>query len=165
MPIDTKSRSIGVHFSRASDEWETPQELFDELDREFAFAIDVCATPENHKCAVFFSLDYWSDGLDGLSQPWSKYPHPICWMNPPYSRLKEWLAKACEESKKGATVVCLIPSRTDTKAWHRYIWDKETHKPRPGVEVRFIEGRLKFGGSENSAPFPSAIIVFRPQVL
>lgn len=146
--------SMGVHFSSASDEWETPQAFFDELDKEFGFGLDVCATEDNRKCVSWFSIE-----TDGLTQDWE---HSICWMNPPYSKLKLWLAKASESAKAGATVVCLVPSRTDTKAWHRYVWDKTAHKPRSGVEVRFIEGRLKFGGCQNSAPFPSAVIIFRP---
>lgn len=147
--------NTALHFSKASDEWETPQAFFDEMDREFHFTLDVCASTVNHKCARFF----WNGcTTSGLTSDWSE---DVCWMNPPYSQLKLWLAKASESARCGATVVCLIPSRTDTKAWHRFIWDKSIHKPRPGVEVRFIEGRLKFGGCTNSAPFPSAVVIFR----
>jgi hypothetical protein len=89
-------------------------------------------------------------------------PPPICWLNPPYSKCREFIAKAAAEARKGCTVVCLVPSRTDTRWWHEHVWDAEKHQPRPGVEVRFIKGRLKFGGSTNSAPFPSVVIVFRP---
>ena len=121
--------------------WETPQDLFNMLDDEFHFDIDVCATSENAKCSKFFSpLD------DGLSQDWQG----VCWMNPPYGKeIGAWMKKAMEAE---AIVVCLVPSRTDTKWWHEYAMKAS--------EIRFIKGRLKFGDSKNSAPFPSAIIVF-----
>lgn len=154
MPTDTKKRQMGVHFSRTSDEWETPQPFFDELNREFGFGLDVCATADNRKCARWFGIE-----ADGLTQDWE---NSICWMNPPYSNLRNWMAKASKSAKAGAIVVCLIPSRTDTRAWHDFIWDETKHAARPGVEVRFIKGRLKFGGCDNSAPFPSAVIIFRP---
>jgi len=157
MATDTKERPMDVHFSRASDEWETPQEFFDELDREFRFSLDVCATSENRKTSAYFDMQ-----TDGLSQNWGQR---VCWMNPPYSQLRLWMEKASLSAKLGAIVVCLIPSRTDTRAWHGYVWDETKHAARPGVEVRFIKGRLKFGGCENSAPFPSAIIIFRPRSL
>lgn len=145
--------NAAVHFSKASDNWETPQEFFEQLNAEFGFQLDVCATVHNTKC-----LKFWSDIHDGLLQDWRQ---DVCWMNPPYSQLKLWLAKASDSARHGATVVCLIPSRTDTKAWHQYVWNEETHQPRSGVEVRFIRGRLKFGGCKNSAPFPSAVVIFR----
>jgi phage N-6-adenine-methyltransferase len=136
-----------VHFSSKSPEWETPQPFFDTYDAEFGFEIDVCATPGNAKCPTFFS-----PGDDGLSQPWAPL---VCWCNPPYGRaIRHWVEKAHTESQKGATVVCLIPARTDTSYWHDFIF--------PWAEVRFIRGRLKFGSSKNSAPFPSAVAIFRP---
>ena len=131
-------------FSSKDMTWETPQWLFDKLNEEFHFTLDVCALPETAKCE-----NYFTPKIDGLKQEWSG----ICWMNPPYGReVGIWLKKAYEESLKGATVVCLIPSRTDTKYWHDYCMKAN--------EIRFIKGRLKFGNSTNSAPFPSAIIVF-----
>lgn len=145
--------NTAIHFSKASDEWETPQEFFDELNAEFRFELDVCATAENRKCPRWYGVE-----ADGLTQDWS---NTRCWLNPPYSQLKLWLAKASNSARNGATVVCLIPSRTDTKAWHEFVWNEETHQPRSGVEVRFIRGRLKFGGCKNSAPFPSAVVIFR----
>lgn len=82
-------------------------------------------------------------------------------MNPPYSKVQDKLIeKAKLESDKGATIVCLLPARTDTKRFHNYIWDKNLHQPRERVEIRFIKGRLKFGNSINSAPFPSMIVIF-----
>ena len=136
---------MSIHFQSNTYEWETPQDLFDELDGEFGFDIDVCATEENAKCDK-----YYSPIQDGLSQIWEG----ICWMNPPYGYgIKRWVKKAYESSLKGATVVCLVPSRTDTVWWHKYAMMGE---------VRFIMGRVKFGGGNSNAPFPSAIIIFRP---
>lgn len=161
-----------VHFSSGADLWGTPPDFFAELDREFNFTLDVCANPETAKCfnyfTTFFGYEHaclW-DGraqVDGLFRDWGRN---VCWMNPPYSDLKTWLAKAALAAFNNATVVALIPSRTDTKAWHRYVWDAKNHCPRPGVEIRYVEGRLKFAGAyyaaESSAPFPSAVVVFRP---
>lgn len=157
-----------VHFSSASDCWQTPRDFFEALDREFGFSIDICALPETamlpRYCCPPTGAEYhilWPGTafIDGLSHD-CRYER--AWCNPPYSMLKTWFAFASEQSRRGAFFVCLVPSRTDTKAWHRYVWNKELHKPRPGVEVRFVEGRLKFGGCENSAPFPSAVVIFRP---
>lgn len=130
-----------VLYSSENEVWETPQDLFNKLNDEFHFDIDVCATSENAKCSKFFSpLD------DGLSQDWQG----VCWMNPPYGKkIGVWMKKAMEAE---TTVVCLVPSRTDTKWWHEYAMKAS--------EIRFIKGRLKFGDSKNSAPFPSAIVVF-----
>ena len=138
-----------VHYSSKSNEWSTPQYLFDELDREFSFTLDPCATDGNAKCDKYFTVDD-----DGLIQDWS---NDIVFMNPPYGReIKCWVQKAYEESLKGATVVCLIPSRTDTTYWHDYIFGKAS-------DIRFLRGRLKFGDSKNSAPFPSAIVVYESE--
>lgn len=134
-------------FSSASSEWETPQKFFETLDVEFGFTLDVCARPENAKCPRYFSPEE-----DGLRQEWAP---EVCWMNPPYGReIGKWIQKAYEEAQKGATVVCLLPSRTDTAWWHEYVMR--------AAEVRFIRGRLRFGGAENGAPFPSCVVVFRP---
>ena len=139
-------RAHSVHFSSASCEWSTPDEFFDSLDAEHRFDLDVCATVENAKTPRFFSKED-----DGLSQDWAPWS---CWMNPPYGReIVQWMRKAYSESLKGATVVCLVPARTDTKWWHAYA---------TRGEITFVRGRLKFGGSKNSAPFPSAVVVFRP---
>lgn len=148
-------------FSKASDEWETPQGLYDELYREFQMNYDVAASPENYKCRRYMTaaenaLDWSWAGLTTINGP------TVAWCNPPYSQAGKFIAKAAEERCKGVLTVMLIPSRTDTRAWHAHIWDAQKHQPRPGVEIRFIKGRLKFGNSENSAPFPSVVIVFRP---
>lgn len=129
--------------SSKTDLWATPQWLFDKLHAQYGFETDVCALPENAKCERYFTPEQ-----DGLSQEWTG----VCWMNPPYGRnIGKWLKKAYESSLKGATVVCLIPARTDTAWWHEYVMRGE---------IEFIRGRLKFGGGQNSAPFPSAIVAF-----
>lgn len=135
-----------VLFSSKSEMWETPQDFFDKLDDEFRFDLDVCATPENAKCKQYFTPE-----IDGLSQPWEG----VCWCNQPYCRQTgKWVRKAHDEAYKGnCTVVMLLPSRTDVSWFHDYILGK--------AEVRFIRGRLKFGGSKNSAPFPSMVVIFR----
>lgn len=131
-------------FSSATDMWETPQNFFDELDKEFHFSCDVCATRENAKCAKFYTPEQ-----DGLKQTWGG--GGTLWMNPPYGReIGKWVKKASESN---ATVVCLLPARTDTRWFHDYIYGK--------AEIRFVRGRLKFGGGKNSAPFPSMVVVFR----
>ena len=138
---------MDVHYSSKTNEWSTPQAFFDELNKEFNFTLDPCATSENAKCTKYFTVED-----DGLKQDWS---NDIVFMNPPYGRdIKYWIKKAYEESLNGATVVCLIPSRTDTAYWHNYIFGKAD-------DIRFIKGRLKFGGSKNPAPFPSAIIIYK----
>jgi len=135
---------MAVHFSSATDLWSTPQEFFDSLISEFSFGLDVCALPENAKCRRYFTPEQ-----NGLAQRW----RGICWMNPPYGReIAAWVRKAYESARGGATVVCLLPARTDTAWWHDYCVKGE---------IRFIRGRLKFGGSKFSAPFPSALVIFR----
>lgn len=136
---------MSVHFSSATGQWSTPQDLFDRLDKRWQFELDVCADSSNAKC-----VRYFTEQANGLAQPWAPF---TCWMNPPYGRaIKHWIKKAYEEGQRGATVVCLIPSRTDTAYWHDYVMKGE---------IEFLRGRLKFGDAKNSAPFPSAIVVFR----
>lgn len=131
-----------VMFSSKSDLWETPQWLFDRLNDEWHFETDVCAVESNKKCA-----HYYSPEQDGLSQTWGGR----CWCNPPYGReIGKWVKKAAESD---ATVVMLLPARTDTKWFHDYCLKYG--------EITFLRGRLKFGDSKNSAPFPSMIVVFR----
>jgi phage N-6-adenine-methyltransferase len=138
--------NTAVHFSSATPEWPTPKNVFDGLDSEFGFTLDPCSTHENAKCPKHFTRDD-----DGLTQDWSG---DVVFMNPPYGReIGQWMAKAYAESQKGATVVCLVPSRTDTDWWHRYAMRGE---------IRLYRGRIKFEGGKANAPFPSAIIVFRP---
>jgi len=134
--------------SSLTDDWGTPQKVFDELNAEFAFTLDVCASSHNFKVANYFDVE-----RDGLIQVWEG----IVWMNPPYGRtIKAWMQKAYESWLGGATVVCLVPARTDTAWWHDYA--------AKATEIRFIRGRLKFeqpGLKSDAAPFPSAIVIFR----
>ncbi|MGL4517343.1 MAG: DNA N-6-adenine-methyltransferase [Shewanella sp.] len=138
------SNKMNVHFSSETDLWSTPDDFYQKLHAEFDFKTDVCSTHENAKCEKHYTIDD-----DGLSQEWSG----SCWMNPPYGReIGKWMKKAYESSLNGATVVCLVPARTDTAWWHDYVMKGE---------YRLIRGRLKFGNAKNSAPFPSAVVVFR----
>ena len=133
-------------FSSKTCEWETPQAFFDALNDEFHFELDVCATDENAKCPQYFTQKQ-----DGLSQQWKGR----CWMNPPYGReIGKWVRKAYESVEAGGCplVCCLLPARTDTAWWHDYCMKGE---------IRFVRGRLKFGDSKNSAPFPSAVVIFK----
>ena len=138
--------NTSVHFSSKSDEWTTPQWFFDVLDKEFGFTLDPCSDGANAKCANYYTLLE-----NGLHKDWGT---ETVFMNPPYSQCRQWMKKALTASRVGATVVCLVPSRTDTRWWHSYAMKGE---------IRFIKGRLKFGEGKNSAPFPSAVVVFRPQ--
>lgn len=132
-------------FSSATDEWETPQGLFDDLNQEFHFTLDPCATPENAKCETYYTKED-----NGLYQPWGD-ERVFC--NPPYGRrIGEWVRKAATES---ALTVMLIPARTDTRWFRDWIYHK------PNVEVRFIKGRLRFGNATENAPFPSMIVIFK----
>ena len=144
----TSSSRLSALFSSERVTWATPWPLFRALDVEFGFELDVCALPENAKCARYFTPDD-----DGLSKMW----RGICWMNPPYGRvIGAWVRKAFESAAAGATVVCLLPARTDTAWWHDYVLR--------AAEVRFLRGRVRFVGAKASAPFPSAVVVFRPEV-
>lgn len=127
-----------------TDLWATPQDFFDEQNAKYGpFDVDVCADATNAKCVTYFDKT-----IDGLKQTWTGK----CWMNPPYGReIGKWIKKAYESAGNGTVVVCLVPARTDTKWWHDYAIKGQ---------ITFIRGRLKFGGSKNSAPFPSAIVVF-----
>lgn len=130
-------------FSSKTCEWETPAYLFEKLNHKYHFNLDVCATNDNAKC-----LQYYTKEQDGLSQEW----RGVCWMNPPYGReIGKWVEKAYKSSLKGATVVCLLPARTDTSWWHDYCMKGQ---------IEFIRGRVKFGNSKHGAPFPSAIVIF-----
>jgi phage N-6-adenine-methyltransferase len=143
---DTFYTSIAL--SSRSDDWPTPQAFYDELAREFGgFDLDPCASADNAKCPRFFT-----PANDGLTQEWAGR----VFMNPPYGRsIGDWMRKAYESAQAGALVVCLVPSRTDTRWWHDYA---------AKGEVRFIKGRLKFGDGKHPAPFPSAVVIFRPHL-
>lgn len=138
---------LAVHFSSATDEWPTPQYLFDALHSEFKFTVDVCATSANAKCRRFYTrLE------DGLQQDWRR---DRAWMNPPYGEvIARWVGKAFTTAQEGGLVVALVPARPDTAWWHDYVLR--------AAEIRFLRGRLKFEGARHPAPFPSAVVVFRP---
>lgn len=142
--------NLDVHFSSKTDDWATPQEFFDRLNKEFNFTLDPCADEFNAKCAK-----YYTKKDDGLGKSWAG---EHVFMNPPYGRvIGDWVRKAYEESRERETlVVALIPSRTDTKYWHKYVMKAK--------EIRFVKGRLKFGDGRNSAPFPSAVVIFEGEV-
>jgi phage N-6-adenine-methyltransferase len=131
-------------------DWETPPPIFEKYASRFAFTLDVCATPENAKCERYFTA-----ADDGLAQDWGSH---TCWMNPPYGRaIAVWMKKAYEASQAGATIVCFVPARTDTRWWHDYALRGE---------YEFLKGRVSFprsDGKRSTAPFPSAIVVFRPR--
>jgi len=123
-----------IYHSRKSDDWTTPIELYEELDKEFGFTFDPCPLHAD---------------FDGLTIDWGK----INFVNPPFSKRAKFIQKGFEEWKKGKTIVFLIKSATDTKEFH--------HILLPFAELRFIEGRLKFGGSKYPAPFPSLIAILK----
>jgi phage N-6-adenine-methyltransferase len=141
------AQRLAACFSSATDEWPTPRGLFEGLDAEFGFTLDPCATVTNAKCKRFFSR---TD--DGLVQDWAG---ETVFMNPPYGRvIGQWVAKAHATSFTGSTVVCLLPARTDARWWHLHVMR--------AAEIRFLRGRVTFEGGKHPAPFPSAVVVFRP---
>ena len=142
--MDTQTQK--VMFSSKSDEWETPQSFFNKLNKTYKFTLGPCSTPQSAKCERYYTLED-----DGLSRSWK---NETVFVNPPYGKIKDWVKKAHDESvNNGAVVVMLIPARTDTRYWHDYIMEEAD-------SIYFIKGRLKFGNSPNSAPFPSAVVVF-----
>lgn len=138
---------LEVMYSSNTDQWATPQQFFDELNKEFNFTLDPCADSQNHKCEKYFTKEE-----DGLKQDWGGY---CVFCNPPYGKaIQKWVEKCYREgTKENTVVVLLIPARTDTKYFHDYI----VHRS----EIRFVKGRLKFGESKCGAPFPSMIVIFR----
>lgn len=149
-PVEPPASRLAPMMSSASNEWGTPLDLFDALNQEFRFGVDVCATPELAKCERYYTPEQ-----DGLAQKWTG----TCWMNPPYGdQIGRWVEKAHQSSKGTATVVCLLPARVDTGWW----WDHCLFG-----EIRFLRGRLKFGNAETGAPFPSAVVIFgrKPRVV
>jgi phage N-6-adenine-methyltransferase len=136
-----------VLFSHKSDNYITPKWLIDELKQEFDIKLDACTTPDNPMNTKWFI----TPPTDGLKYPWLTWTY----CNPPYSQVEQWASKAYNEnifhSKKS---IMLLPVRTDTKWFHDYIYNKNN------VEIRFLKGRLKFQGTNNSAPFPSMLVIF-----
>lgn len=142
--------SLEVMYSSKTVEWETPQAFFDKLNETFCFTLDPCANADNHKCEKYFTK-----AENGLLQNWGGQ-RVFC--NPPYgSEIGKWVRKCYEEAQKpGTTVVALLPARTDTAWFHDFIYHKAV--------IRFVRGRLRFGGSKNSAPFPSMVVLWRTEV-
>ena len=139
-----------VLFSSGNDSWSTPRQIFDDLDKEFKFDFDPCPLNTNPKLTgTLFDTDDSPEPFDGLIEEWGESN----FVNPPYSDITAWMYKADIEWKKGKKIVLLVPSRTDTKWFHKYCLPN-------AKEIRFCKGRLKFGFSKNSAPFPSMIIIF-----
>lgn len=135
---------FSTKFATGRQDWETPDEIFFPLNAEFHFTLDVCATVENAKCELFFT-----EAEDGLSRTWSG----TCWMNPPFGTQGKWVKKAYAEAASGsATVVCLLPARTNTGWWHDYVMKGE---------VRFLRGRPRFKGAKHGLPQPLAVVVFK----
>lgn len=134
-------------FDSKRQDWETPDEIFKPLEDEFGIVIDVCASKQNKKCDLYYSIDG-----NGLLQDWTHWH--ACWMNPPFGEQGKWVKKAYEESQRGATVICLLPSRTNTNWWHDYCMKGE---------IRFIRGRPKFKGAKHGLPQPLSIVIFRGQ--
>ena len=136
-----------ICFSSQTDEYETPQIIFDQLNEKWHFTLDVCATINNAKCDNFFTKEQ-----NGLRHSWK---NQTCWMNPPYGRdIKYWISKAyLELINNGTSTIALLPARTDTKWFHDYIYSK-------GIKFDLLRGRLKFNNHTQNAPFPSMIVEF-----
>jgi site-specific DNA-methyltransferase (adenine-specific) len=134
-------------YSSRTDEWSTPQDIFDELHHEFNFTVDAAASKDNAKCKRYFDKE-----TDGLKQSWAG---ETVWCNPPYGReIGKWMKKALVESRHPrTTVVMLVHARTDTAWFHDYVYHR--------TEIRFLRGRLKFGGAQYNAPFPSMVVIYR----
>lgn len=144
------SRLAGILQQPKTHEWETPQWLFDDLDAEFGFTLDAAASPGNAKCTAYYCGEW---GRDGLANAWTG----VVWCNPPYGgEIGRWVERGYRQALLGAVVVMLIPARTDTAQWHDYVMR--------AAEIRFIRGRLRFSGASGNAPFPSAVVVFRPDM-
>ena len=149
-PCDNKAHIMRVMTSSDDMTWATPKKWFDYLNLEFGFTLDPCCLPETAKCKKFFTPKD-----DGLAQSWQD---ERVFMNPPYGReIGKWMKKAHDEAlNNGALVVCFVPARVDTEWWHRYAIK--------AADIRFPKGRVKFEGADASAPFPIAVIIFRPRV-
>ncbi len=150
-PEGYRARSVMSVMTSSKDmTWGTPEEWFRYLDLEFGFTLDPCCLPETKKCARYFTPEQ-----DGLAQSWAE---ERVFMNPPYGRdIGRWMAKAYDECRKNmALVVCFVPARVDTQWWHCY--------SVKASEIRYPVGRVRFAGANSSAPFPVAIVIFRPRV-
>jgi len=147
-PAKTSVNSRGYMPPSKTDNHPTPQALFDRLDKEFNFTCDAAASAKNAKCNVFFTRRQ-----NGLTQNWGKH---VVFLNPPYGRcIADWAKKAFEASRRGATVVMLVPARTDTAWFHDVALS-------PRAQVRFVRGRIKFGSAKHAAPFPNVVVILHP---
>jgi len=135
-------------FISNKQDYETPDEIFKPLNDEFNFTLDVCATYENTKCRDFIPPE-----VDGLKTSWSKLNNEVCWMNPPFNNIGKWIEKAFNESLRGATVICLVTSKTNTNWWHNFAMKAD--------EIRYIKGRPKFKGCKHGLPLPLSIVIFK----
>jgi site-specific DNA-methyltransferase (adenine-specific) len=134
-------------FSSACDEWPTPRPFFAKLNRRYHFTLDPCATPANALCPTYFTREQ-----DGLKQDWGTH-RVFC--NPPYGRvIGSWARKSFEASQRGALVVLFVPARVDTQWFHDWVQGK--------ADVQFLRGRVRFGGAETGAPFPSMLAIYSP---
>jgi len=140
------NNTLKVMFSSKSDEYETPLAFYKKLDKNHNFTLDPCATDLNHKCVKYYTMQQ-----DGLNQSWSG---ESVFINPPYSQISRWVDKAIDELPKTQRIVFLIPARTDTKYFEKL--------SSYAYRTLFVKRRLKFGGMSTPAPFPSAVIVLKP---
>ena len=132
-------------FSSKTDDWATPDHLFNQLSKIFNFTLDCGASSENAKCDNYYTIED-----NALLKSWKT--SGCVWMNPPYGRaIEKWMARAYGEHLEGQPVVCLVPARTDAGWWHEYALK--------GI-IKYFRGRLKFAGSKDNAPFPSALIIY-----
>lgn len=135
-----------ILFSSERDNWETPEDLFNKLNKEFEFTIDVASSDDNCKVKRHYTIKE-----DGLKQSWD---NEIVWCNPPYGReIEKWVEKAVTSKVK--TAVLLLPARTDTRWFHKWLYNNKN------VEIRFLKGRIKFVGGQHSAPFPSMVCIIK----
>ena len=145
-----------------NSERETPDDLFNLLDREFTFVFDAAATHSNTKCALYIDKEY-----DSLHFDWGRYIilGGSIWLNPPYTRgvINKFVKKARFYATQGTTVVCLLPARTSAKWWCKHVvgWDGA---PEAHAEIRFLTPRIKFLMNglpmKGGAMTPNAVVIF-----
>lgn len=157
---DDSAHRLAATFSSATDNWPTPQAFYDALDAEFGFTVDACSSTLNHKAPTYYALDHADPTRrDGLAGDWAADAAATqgrVWMNPPYGKsIEQWMRKAHAAARAGATVVTLVPVRSSSRWWHELVL-------ATGAEVRYVQGRLTFGDAKNSAPFASAVVIYRP---
>jgi phage N-6-adenine-methyltransferase len=150
-----KAGAAEIPRTSARQEWATPWSLFRRFDEEFHFTLDVCASAENAKCPRFFTREQ-----DGLAQPWRG--HTFC-MNPPFNEIARWMERATTAMiEERCTGVALVPAYTDVSWFHTYVWDPVFNRVRPGREIRFHKGRIRFDDRRGgNSPFPTLFVIFR----